>query len=131
MAFRETRDFVDANGNNVISEWLDGFPEDRRASVKGKLDNRLHYIRSAPRIRDDWMEKLEGEDDGIYEIKVSIGNVEHRILACYGPGAGQITMLFPAREQNDRLRPAGARRTARERAAMIADDPERTVLHDY
>ena len=130
MALRETLDYVGADGTNVIRAWLDGFSEKSRTKVKAKLDIHLGYIRTVPRIRNDYMEKLKGEDDGIYEIKISYRKVEYRILSCYGPNPGQITMLVPAIEQNDRLRPPGVRRTARERSADI-HIAERTVLHDY
>lgn len=130
MALRETLDYVRADGTNVIRAWLDGFSEKSRTKVRARLDVRLDYIRTLPSIRNKYMEKLKGEDDGIYEIKVSYRKVQYRILSCYGPNPGQITMLFPATERNDKLRPPGARRTARERSADI-HIAERTVLHDY
>lgn len=130
MAVREILDYVKDDGTNVIAEWLDSFPANERDKVKAKLDVRLNYLRTVATIRDDWMEKLEGEDDGIHEIKILYRNVQHRILSCEGPEPNQITMLFPATEHNDRLRPPGARRTAQQRSADIHIE-ERTVIHDY
>lgn len=130
MAFRETRDYVEADDTNVIKAWLNSLPGKQRDKVKARLDILLHYIRSSAVVRDDWMEKLKGEDDGIYEIKLSHRNIAYRILSCYGPGPRQITMLFPATKHNDRLRPPGARNSARERSAHI-HIAERTVPHDY
>ncbi len=129
MAQRQTLDYVDADGTNVIQAWLDGFGRDRD-KVKAKLDYRLNLIRSQAVIPDTIMEKLAGEADGIYEIKLMVNNVPQRILSCYGPGRGKVTMLFPATEHNDRLRPPGARATAYRRSQEI-DEPGRTVLHDY
>ena len=130
MALREILDYVKDDGTNVIADWLDSFSTNERDKVKAKLDVRLNYLRTVATIRDDWMEKLGGEDDGIHEIKILYRNVQYRILSCEGPGSSQITMLFPATERNDRLRPPGARRTAQERSADIHME-ERTVIHDY
>jgi hypothetical protein len=118
MVLREFWDYIDDSGTNVIAQWLNGFGQ-RRAGMKAKLDVRLSYIGAASTIRKEWMEKLKGANDGIYEIKLSAWNIEYRILSCYGPEARQITMLFPAIEHNDQLRPPNARQTAGQRRAQI------------
>jgi len=128
MANREIFDYVDARGGNVIETWLAGFSRER-PKVEARLDATLRYIRIVDRIRDDWMEKLEGGNDDIYEIKLEYRNVQYRLLSAYGPERHQITMLLPAIEQNDRLRPPSARATAYERSQYI-NLPRRVILHE-
>ena len=124
------RDYVDRRGRNAIKEWLGTVPSE----VKVKLNARLQHLRDEKVLMDTrFTEKLKGQGaEGLMEIKFEVGNVQYRPLAFYGPNPGEITIVFPAEERNDRFVPPGAVGTAQRRRHEVIADPEgKSCSHDY
>lgn len=93
-------DYVSSNGSNKIEAWLATLPDE--TPVRARLLAMLLYQQYQPLIRGKNFESLQGL--GMFEIKLSM-SVEYRLLAWYGPGQRDVTLLVGAREHNNRYRP--------------------------
>ena len=124
-------DFVDGQGENVIQDWLQGLAPSVRAEVKAKLNTRIQYLEVTSIFGPPYTGLLHGECAGLFEIKFKVKNVQYRPLACYGPEAREVTLLFGAIEKSDRLEPPGACSTALNRKALIDTDRRYVCPHDF
>jgi hypothetical protein len=75
-----------------------------------------------------YAEKLKGYED-IYEIKITYQNIQYRPLGCFGPGAGEFTLLIPAIERGSDFEPRQAPKTAQTRCKLVHQD--RRYVDEY
>lgn len=123
-------DYVDEAGQNQIRAWFDSIG----AKPKAKLNSRILYLAATP--PGQWnrplVDTLTGECEGLFEIRAQVGRVQYRLLGFHGTGERQVTLVFGARERNDRFEPLSACRQAQRRKAQVEQDPERhRRVHDF
>lgn len=120
--------FVDDDGSTPYRDWYESLP----ASAQAAIDARLELIGTQATLERPY---VGHEGSGI--IKVRLKDIEqkiqYRILSCYGPTPGDITMLVGAIEKGNKL-PPGTEATAFRRKAIIdkrkqkaRDDRERNT----
>lgn len=111
------KDYVDSGGENVVRSWLDRQPKAAKAKINA-LIRRLEVV--------DWLDMpevrmLQGECDGLMELRTQAGNVQYRPLCCYGPQRREVIILIGAIEKGRKFVPPSACRTAQERKAQLAE----------
>lgn len=117
MANRTFFDFVSTRGENVIESWLlNDIPKNARAAIEAQLG----FLRTVPTFQRPAAGDMKGREcRGLIEIRVKEDRQQYRVLACYGPGRGEVTLLVGAREKDRKLEPRDACATARRRIAAI------------
>lgn len=121
------RGYVSADGVEEVSGWY----EAQAADVRAKFDRRLHDLRQ---LRpNEWREpltkQLEGNCDGLVEIRFKADRVQHRPLGFYGPGRMEFTILLCAREVGDRFEPVDAcERALRRRDEVLQNSQSSCVI---
>ncbi len=121
-------DYVDKNGVNRISEWLQSLPIQARVEFEVLLD----MLRGKSLLTRPETGKLHGELNGLYEFVFRVSNIQYRPIFCYGPEtrAREVTILVGATKKNNRFSPPGVGRTAMSRAKEIgAGDRRRVERH--
>lgn len=114
-------------GENLVRRWLDDLP--KKASIK--IDIRLRYLENVQylHLEPQYIKQMVGYE-GIYEIRVVMGNVQYRPLGCYVPTErGQFALLVGAIEKGDRLEPKEACELAEERKRIITFNRSRLCDH--
>src|SRR5204862_6572738 len=107
--------------------WLD----ERSPKERARVDDQLFHLQSVPTPDERQLKSLSGDCDGLYELRFKFRNVQWRPLACYGPGGGEMTILYVAKDANDRFEPLSACRSAKARRAIIHQDRGRSVKHAW
>lgn len=110
-------DYVNAQGGNEIREWIDSL-DVKRARIK--IDVRLRDLQAVEQLRYPYVEKWVGEPD-VYEVRIVFGNVQYRLLGCYGPARREFTLLIGATMRDDKLDPRNAVEVAKTRMPLIKD----------
>lgn len=118
-------DYVDRNGSNQIEAWLESLPVGARKPVRAKLTAILIFASMQERLLPPHFEPLPGRS--MFKITFEKRNVAYRVLACYGPGRKDVTLLAGAVERNDQYRPPGVFDTAARRRAEILSDRRRVT----
>ena len=129
MAIRWTfRSYVALNGDVEVYRWHQG----QGPRVQGKFDRRLHDLQQmAPNEwREPFTKQLEGDCDGLVEIRFLADNVQHRPLGFYGPGRLEFTILFFAIERGDRFEPQDACAIALGRKNEVLGNVQRSCVID-
>ena len=127
-------DFVDENGTNRIKEWVESLPPSATKRVKAKLNAHILHLQAQTELAGGpYMTSLHGECANLLEIKLRVGRVQYRPLACYGPGQREVTLLFGAEERGGKLKPTSAcSRALKRRELVLADTQRRRVCdHDF
>ncbi len=115
-AFRETQ-----TGPNVIDEWLGDIP----AGIRTKFRAIVAHLAGSPDLGRPYFDKLKGYDN-LYEVIVK-AQMQHRILACLGPGPKEVTLLIGATKSGaSRGKPA---KWFPKNAREIADARSKLPLH--
>ena len=118
-------DYVEANGSNQIEAWLESLAVGARKPVRAQLAAILAIASPQERLQPPRFEPLQGV--GMFKVTFKLNNVQYRILAWYGPGRRQVTLLAGAIEKNDRYRPPNVFDTADRRRAEILSDRKRVT----
>ena len=118
-------DYVDSNGSNQIEAWLESLSPSARTLVRPRLATILAFASPQERLQPPRFEALQGL--GMFEIKFQLKNVAYRILAWYGPGRKEVTLLAGATKKNDQYRPPSVLDTADRRRAEILSDEGRVT----
>jgi hypothetical protein len=118
-------DYVDRNGVNKISEWLQSIPIGARVEFEALLD----ILRAKEILTRPQTGRLEGKCKGLYEFCFKKLNVQYRPLFCYGPGKREITILIGATKKNSRFIPPNVCRTALKRADEVEANTKQVVRH--
>ena len=115
--------YVAEDGKAVMEEWYESLPPKAQAKLSTILEHMAdnhHTDRNSNHVF-----RLSGYK-GIYEIRCRIRNILYRPLGCFGPGKNEFTLLVPAREQGDQLKPKNAPEIALKRMAVILIEKERS-----
>ena len=118
-------DYVDSSGSNQIEAWIDSLPSAARTPVRAKLTAILVMGSAQDQLRPPHFEPLHGLS--MFKITFEKRNVAYRVLACYGPGRKEVTLLAGAVERNDQYKPPGVFDTAVRRQAEIPSDRRRVA----
>lgn len=119
-------DFVDERGVNLIHRWIEGLP----TNAKVRMQARIPLMAGMPVLRFPYTRMLEGDCDGLFEIRFEVDNVQYRPLAYYGPERRDITILTGATEVGGRLEPPGICGTALNRKSLVEQDRRYVCPHD-
>lgn len=122
------RSYVAPNGDAEVYRWH----QSQGPNVQGKFDRRLHDLQQmAPaEWRDPFTKQLEGDCDGLVEIRFKADRVQHRPLGFYGPGRLEFTILLFAIERGDRFEPTDACAIALRRKDEILANVQRSRIID-
>ena len=84
------------------------------------FETRLDFLRVRPPSvwQRPYIGTLRKECKGLFEIRLEVGNVQHRPIGYY-PGELQFTILAFATERDSKLVPAGVCALAKRRRALI------------
>jgi hypothetical protein len=129
MAVRWTfRSYVAPNGDVEVDRWHQA----QGPNVQGKFDRRLHDLQqmTPDEWRDPFTKQLEGDCDGLVEIRFKADRTQHRPLGFYGPGRFEFTIVFIAVERGDRFEPADACAIALRRKHEVLSDLQRSCVID-
>ena len=122
------RSYVSSDGDEEVADWYEAQPQ----GVRAKFDRRLHDLRQLK--PNEWREpltkQLEGNCDGLVEIRFKADRVQHRPLGFYGPGRMEFTILLCAREVGDRFDPADACDRALRRRDEVLQNPRASRVID-
>ena len=95
---------------DVITDWY----KERTPETRAKFDQRIRVLRNQPpqHWRRPWIDKLERQCEGLWEIRFKADRIQWRPLGFFGPGNGQFTILLFAKEKGNRFVPRLACQTA-------------------
>jgi Phage derived protein Gp49-like (DUF891) len=124
MAIWTFRDYLDAQGYNVIRGWLDALPKRARA----KIDGRIAILQGSESWPPQYISALKGYP-GILELRVVDGGVQYRPLGTYGPLKREFTLLLGTIEKGKLAVRDCA--TAVQRRATVLADRSRTIEHEF
>ena len=129
MQYRVFMDFLDDKGRNLIHEWLLSL----RVPTRQDFQRKLEALEQMQRPPTNFLKKLKhGECAGLWEVRLDRDNTEWRILGFQGPGNGQHTLAFVARERDYKFEPRSACKLAHKRRVAVLNDPKRrTCAHRW
>lgn len=117
------RCYLSEVGVDEIGAWYEMQPK----QCQDKFLDRLLALRGLP--LEEWRPPLfrwlRGEGQGLGEVRFKAG-VQQRPLGFRGPDPNVFTLVFPAREKNDRFIPRNACEIALERRREIERNKERS-----
>lgn len=122
-------DYLDDRGENPIRDWL----RDKRevpVKARAKIQRILLQLAGTPLWTRPLASNLDDYDQ-IVEIRVLYMNTQYRLLGFRGPGEGQFTILFPAKEKDDDFVPLNAPRIAQNRMHVVISDRSRICEHRF
>lgn len=121
------RDYLTAEGENVISDWLNSLPK----AVKVKINARIRYFERLEELEPPQVRPLKGLCAGLLELRIyGPDKVQYRPLCCLGPGDRDVTILMGAIEKGGKFVPLSACSTAQQRKSEIAER-RRTCEHQF
>ena len=125
-------DFADRRGNRVKG-WIASLDRSAQVEVKAALNAQLRILAVSERLVRPDVGLLRRECRGLLEIVLTVGQVEYRPLAYYGPDTKkrQVTILHGAIEKGGRLQPPTACAIALRRIKEIKSGEGRAIPHDY
>ena len=117
-------DFVKANGENAIQEWMHALPPGARAAI----DVRLYHMRAMKVWPSKFIKKYKGVKGKVFELRITHKGVQYRPLGCYGPGSRKFTLLAGAIEKGGKIGKGDLGR-AQSRYATLMRDQGRVCKH--
>ena len=117
------RTYVSPQGGEEVAQWYDN----QTPTVRAAFDQRLLTISQMQpsEWREPYTKQLEGECDGLVEIRFKADRVQHRPLGFYGPHRMEFTIALIAREIGGRFDPKDACEKALARKNDVLGDPVR------
>ena len=114
--------FISDKGDKEVEEWLNnGIPKKAKARIRA----RLAYLEVTKTWVPDLVTKYKSSDK-IFEIRVTVQNIQYRPLGCYGPNEKEFTLLIGAEEKGGKLIPHNSIKFAEERRKLIFQDKRYT-----
>ena len=106
--------------------------EAQTPAVQAAFDKRMQFLSQAPSQswREPFTKQLDGDCDGLVEIRFKADRVQQRPLGYYGPKRGEFTLLLWAVEKNDRFSPADACTTAIQRRNQVEANADNSEIFD-
>lgn len=114
-------DFINAKGENVIANWLDGLGK----GLLGRMRSKLEVLLTA---ESDLPPKMltDTKEAQIKELRVN-SNEALRLLLCKGPDPqlknDEFTLLFGAKERDKRYQPRDALALAESNRQLVLQNP--------
>jgi hypothetical protein len=130
MTMRVFYDYVTPDGENVVEAWIESLTHSHIKGVRAALDNRLQYLQTASQLDRPYVGILHGDATGLIAIHLKVKNVQYRVLSCYGPANGQVTMLGGCTERDGEYVPSSACPKALERKALLYSGRGRVCERD-
>lgn len=113
-------DYVDSQGRNPISIWLDSYQIKTRTQIKAKLVSSFQIANAIGRLTVPRFESLSGQHSDLIAIRFEKRRVAYRVIACYGIEVRkEVWLLAGGTEHNNHYRPPGILETALARRADI------------
>lgn len=131
MAKVTFHDYVDHQGRNVITDWMDN---DISSDQRGDLTTRLVYLEAFP--IEQWptshVKMLQGKEcKSLLEIRVKSGNVQLRPLFMHGPQRGESTILVGATKKMNISTPRKPCKVAQRRRTNLESGTGSNIRHVY
>lgn len=122
------RSYVSADGEKEVESWYAA----QSLKVQATFDRRIATLRQMEpnEWREPYVKQLDGECDGLVEIRFKTANVQHRPLGFYGPGRMEFTILFFAIEKGDQFKPKDACRIALRRKEYVLANPGASTVFE-
>jgi hypothetical protein len=120
------KDYLSANGENEILDWLNSLPK----GAKARINTAIRFLEAMERLEMPYARVLKGNCAGLLELRILFDNVQYRPLCCYGPGMRDVTLLVGAREKGSKFEPRTACEMALARKGALTLK-ERTCDHDF
>lgn len=122
------RDYLTADGENLIFEWLRGLPKAARV----KINTRIRYFERLEVLERPQVGHLDGRCDGLMELRIyGPDKVQYRPLCCFGPCDRDVTILVGAIEKGSKFVPSSACSVAQQRMTEVGGgggEPVNTTL---
>jgi hypothetical protein len=117
------KSYTSPNGKTIVSEWLDVQSEE----VQEAFIARMKFLRGLP--ANGWNrprvgQLRRGSCKGLFEIVISLPNVEHRPIG-YFSGKMEFTIVAFATERDSKFDPITICDTAQSRIEIIRNNKER------
>ena len=116
------RCYLDADGVDVIDQWIQAQPDD----FQGQIETRLRFLRQQP--RDAWtrplFDTLHDDCAGLGELRLKHKNVQWRLIG-FASAKMEFTWIFVAQEKGDKFVPKNTCAKSQERKAEIEADRTR------
>ncbi|MFZ5453623.1 MAG: type II toxin-antitoxin system RelE/ParE family toxin [Thermodesulfobacteriota bacterium] len=103
----------------IITDYIDGWLSILPSRERRRIRAILAYLEGQRSWRNiPYIKKLKDCDD-IYEIIITINNIQYRPLGCYGPEKNEFTLLVGASKKGRVWSPKDAISTAMKMAKLI------------
>ena len=122
----EFLDFVSVRGENEILTWLHSAQVTKGA--RAKINARIITLQGFPIFPEQYFSAYKGWD-GIFELRVTFGNVQYRPFGFYGPRRKQFCLLVGGIEKGKI--PRSLLTVAETRKKIVVANPSQTCLHDF
>ena len=124
-------DYINANGDNVIANWMEELP----VRAQAEIDARLRYLAQQTNFKRPHTGEMGG---GLYEICIVQDGIQYRPLFTYGPNRKNVTLLVGATKKQGKSRgkkdvqwsPANALALARMRKLEVDKKTVKVVPHE-
>jgi len=103
----------------VYQNYFWDFYNAQTEAVKDKIDFVIGLIRTMHQVPERFLKHIEGTD-GLYEIRVKVGNNIFRIFCCFDEG--QLVILFNGFQKKTRKTPKNEIQKARELKKQYYED---------
>lgn len=117
---RPFRSFVSERRESTVHSWYQG----QTPKARAVFDTTLKYLRDRLKWDMPYARVLEGECDGLIEIRFKAEKVQHRPLGFYGPLILEFTIVFFATERDGEFNPPNSCATALGRKTIVYGNRE-------
>lgn len=118
MPYWTIKVYITPEGKNEIEEWLIG----HGAKVRAKAHAIIRHLEISREWRGPYFDTFAGHDK-LHEIRIrGAGNIQHRLIGCYGPDPKDFTILIGAIERNKKYTPRSALEFAEKRMEIVLKD---------
>ena len=122
-------DYVDEDGVNTISAWLDGPGRAARAKLNAWLS---HLESTSPgQWKRPIVDTLTGECVGLFEIRASIARQQYRILGFHGTGHREATLALGTIKSGKIVPIEDCWEALSVKEVVEAQTADRRVRHDF
>ena len=122
------RTYVGPTGVEAVKDWY----ARQSAKVQAGFDNRVANLRQMrpEEWRAPYSKQLDGECDGLVELRFKADRVQRRPLGFFGPQRMEFTLLFFAIEKDGTFVPRDACQQALRRRDVVLFDPDASAVFD-
>jgi hypothetical protein len=118
MAYWTIKLFVNEGGEKEVKQWLDSHGK----KVRAKADKFVRHLENEKEWRRPLFDKLQNHDK-LHEIRIrGAGNIQYRLIGCFGPKQKDFTILIGAIERGGKYTPRSALEIAEQRINLIFEN---------